>query len=160
MKNRYEINGDVTTVYDSKGRTFLIDTDMIEYVGRMKWFVQPDKQRVMSTESHITLHRYLLGSKCESIDHINRNRLDNRMSNLRACTTMQNNMNRGRFKSNTSGYKGVTFDKSKGKYKASIGLGYKRIHIGYYCTAEEAGEAYKRRANELYGEYSPYSIRN
>ena len=155
MKNKYEVNGDITTVYDSKGRSFLIDTDMIEYVGRLKWFVDTSKNRVVATSKHTVLHRYLIGEDCESIDHINRNRLDNRLCNLRSCSVLQNNMNRGVSKNNKCGYKGVCFDKSKGRYKASIGINNKKIHIGYYSTAERAYEAYKVKAVELFGDYAP-----
>lgn len=158
MKNNYEVCGEVTKVFDSKGKEFLIDTSMIEYVGQLKWFVDKNKNRVVSTTSHISLHRYLLGNEHESIDHINRNRLDNRLCNLRACTVLQNNMNRGTSKNNKSGYKGVAFDKSKGKYKASIGLNNKKIHIGYYDTAEQAFNAYKIKAIDLFGVYTPYQV--
>lgn len=153
MKNKYEINGEVTTVYDSKGRAFLIDTNMIDYVGLKRWSVEPGKNRVRS--SNIALHRYLLGEEHESIDHINRNRLDNRLCNLRPCTVLENNRNRGACKSNKTGFKGVCFEKSKGKYKATIGVNYKKIHIGYFETAEEASEAYKEKSAELFGDYSP-----
>ena len=155
MKNKYETHGNITTVYDSKGRAFIIDTDKVDYVGQFKWFVD-ERDRVRTTTSHLSLHRYLLGNEHESIDHINRNRLDNRLCNLRACSVLQNNMNRGVSKNNKSGFKGVVFNKSKGRYKATIGIDNKKIHIGYYDTAEEASEAYKRRAADLFGDYAPY----
>lgn len=156
MKNNYEICGEVTKVFDSKGNEFLIDTDMIEYVGRLKWFVDKSKNRVRSTTSHISLHRYLMGREYESIDHINRNRLDNRLCNLRGCTVLQNNMNRGTSKSNKTGFKGVVYVKSKNKYVATIGLNNKKIHIGYYDTPEQAFDAYKDKAVKLFGAYAPY----
>lgn len=157
MKNRFEVCGSVTKVFDLKNNEFLIDTDMIEYVGRLKWFVDKSKDRVVSTtEPRIMLHQYLMGKGHECIDHINRNRLDNRLCNLRICTVLQNNMNRGVSKNNRCGYKGVAFDRSKGKYKASIGLNNKKIHIGYYDSVEEASKAYNRAALHLFGDYAPY----
>lgn len=155
MKNKYETHGDVTAVFDAKGRTFLIDTKMIETVGQHKWFVDIDKNRVCMTTTHKSLHRYLLGDDCESIDHINRDRLDNRLSNLRACTVQENNFNRGVSKNNKLGIKGVCFDKYKGKYKATIGHNNKKYHIGYYDTVDEAKKAYDEQARKIFGDYSP-----
>lgn len=72
--------------------------------------------------------------------------LDNRESNLRIATPVQNSRNRGRSSNNTSGYKGVTWHKQHGKYHAKISVNYKRIHLGYFATAVEAAQAYNEAA--------------
>ena len=74
------------------------------------------------------------------IDHINRNKEDNRPSNLRLATQKQNSENLFRPKQNTSGFRGVRFEarlKSK-PWSACITNNYKQKHLGYYETMEEA----------------------
>lgn len=72
------------------------------------------------------------------IDHIDGNGLNNRMENLREATASQNMMNTRLRSDNTSGVKGVSFDKSKGKWHAYININRKRKNIGYFDTFEEA----------------------
>lgn len=73
----------------------------------------------------------------KEIDHINRDKLDNRAVNLRACTRSTNTLNVGLRSDNTSGVKGVSFKKESGKWLVH----YKGKHVGYYTTFEEAVEA-------------------
>jgi hypothetical protein len=75
------------------------------------------------------------------IDHINGNRLDSRMENMRLVTSRQNNQNR---KIHREGQLvGCCFDKSRGKYRAQINIGEKHVFLGYYKTEQETHEAYK-----------------
>lgn len=100
------------------------------------------------------LGRDLLGS--EYVDHIDGDPLNNRRSNLRVCTLAQNSHNAKRRKDNTSGYKGVYFDKSKKKWRAHIKLNNKRKMLGMFKTAEEAYERYCAAAKELFGEFANF----
>lgn len=91
------------------------------------------------------------------VDHINGNRYDNCLSNLRLATGSENGYNRRISKRNTSGYKGVHFFKPTGKWRAAINIGKrKRKHIGLYDTPEEAALAYRRAAAELFGEFARF----
>jgi len=75
-------------------------------------------------------------------DHINGNRSDNRLSNLRVVTPSENGHNRTKLnKNNTSGVIGVHFDKSRGKFAASISVDYKTIFLGRFKTYEDAVQA-------------------
>ena len=87
------------------------------------------------------------------IDHINGDKSDNRIENLRVVTTSQNGMNRGKPSDNTSGYKGVVWDKSRSKWKATIGFRGKVHNIGRYDTKEDAIKAYEDKCIELHGEF-------
>jgi hypothetical protein len=73
-----------------------------------------------------------------NIDHINRNRSDNRIVNLRLANQHQNMQNAGMFKHNTSGTKGVAWRKDKQKWNAQIMHNKKHLHIGYYNNFDDA----------------------
>ena len=77
----------------------------------------------------------------EEIDHINGDRTDNRLCNLRAVSRQENLRNLAKRSDNSSGHTGVSFSKRDGVYVAYIGIGNKTKVIGRYSTAEEAAEA-------------------
>ena len=105
--------------------------------------------------AHRLAYLYMAGKFPENlIDHINHIRDDNRWTNLRDATTSQNQANRVKQKNNTSGYKGVRWNKTTKKWCARIRYMNKDIHIGVYTTPQEASEAYKKKAIELFGEFS------
>jgi hypothetical protein len=84
------------------------------------------------------------------IDHINGDRLDNRLCNLREATCSQNHANkRPRHK-----LKGVTYIAKARRWQAQIGINGKVYRLGRYDTAEEANAAYMARAVEAYGEFA------
>lgn len=87
------------------------------------------------------------------IDHINGNGTDNRIENLRVCNMKENARNQRPQKSNTSGYRGVSFVRSRNKYKAYIFVNNKQIHIGYFQKAFDAAIAYDRHSRLLHGEF-------
>lgn len=100
----------------------------------------------------IRMHRFLMSApKGSDIDHINGNRLDNRISNLRICSRRQNIWNSGLKKNNSSGFKGVDFVKSRGLFRARIRTEFGRINLGYFKTAEEASQSYIAAANHHHG---------
>jgi len=84
-----------------------------------------------------------------TIDHINGNREDNRLCNLRDVSMMGNCQNQRRAKSTSkTGILGVI--KVGSRYKASITAGYKLKHIGTFATAQEAHAAYLRVKREIH----------
>lgn len=86
------------------------------------------------------------------VDHIHGVEAGDGIGNIQAITQSQNCMKRKMRSDNTTGYRGVSFDKNKKRYSAGIKLNGKRISIGYFDTAIEASEAYKAKAKELFGE--------
>jgi AP2 domain/HNH endonuclease len=89
------------------------------------------------------------------VDHKDGDGLNNqRNTNLRLATPTQNQANRGRQKRNKSGVKGVSWIKARGKWGAFICINYKRSNLGSFKTKEEAAEAYRKAAVELYGEFA------
>lgn len=87
------------------------------------------------------------------IDHINLDRKDNRIINLRASNPLTNSYNLPRRVDNTSGYKGVCFDKRKGKWMSRIHSDNKTHFIGYFNNKEDAALAYKEAAISKHGEF-------
>lgn len=86
------------------------------------------------------------------IDHIDGDRKNNVISNLRGCTLSQNQKNRKLSSNNSTGYTGVSYMKSKGKYKATIYHNSKPIYLGLFETPEKARDAYlieKDRINAM-----------
>lgn len=92
----------------------------------------------------------------KSLDHENRDSLDDRIENLRIATQHQQAGNCGKRSHNTTGYKGVSFDKNKNKYYAQMNVkdGNKRKHVflGLFDDPEEAHEVYVKKAKEYFGE--------
>ena len=76
------------------------------------------------------------------IDHIDRIRTNNLISNLRWISNSNNNRNRPKFKNSSSKYMGVYFHKANGKYVATIRINNKNKYIGLYEKEEEAGRAF------------------
>ena len=73
------------------------------------------------------------------IDHIDRNPLNNQSDNLRITTNQINNLNKGLYSTNTSGYTGVVWDKSRSKWMAQFSIGKnKNINLGRYDKIEDA----------------------
>ena len=75
------------------------------------------------------------------IDHINHDRADNRIANLRLATRLDNTRNNSRHRHNTSGVNGVHFNKKSGKWVAYISVRKKKRHLGRFCTLDEAAAA-------------------
>lgn len=86
---------------------------------------------------------------CGEIDHINGNRSDNRISNLRVVTALENLRNTQIPKNNTSGILGVAWDDVRQKWRATIANEGKRITIGRYDTVEHAFIARKAAEKAL-----------
>lgn len=100
------------------------------------------------------MHRLILfATENECVDHINRDRKDNRLTNLRLCNRSFNSYNVSIAKNNTTGFKGVHFHKKNKKYVAYIGK-KPREYLGSFETSIEAAYAYNLAAKERFGEYA------
>lgn len=91
---------------------------------------------------------------CDHIDHVDGDVTNNRISNLRAATPSENGGNSTRSKNNKSGFKGVSWVKSQGKWSAYIKHNRKRIHLGRFYHLEDAARAYDRAALQHFGEFA------
>jgi hypothetical protein len=98
---------------------------------------------------------YVTGEWTERIDHEDRDKSNNRFTNLRKATGSQNGANAGKRKNNRTGFPGVTVCANKtNPYRARLGVNWSREYIGDFPTAEAAYEAYKARKLEVFGEFA------
>jgi hypothetical protein len=86
----------------------------------------------------------------EQMDHINHDRADNRLVNLRCVSNAENRRNAALKRGNTSGFTGVCWQKKRGKWEARVGVMGKTLRLGYFNTKEEAIAA-RQAANIKYG---------
>lgn len=144
--NKYMINGDVTILfvkYKDLNFEVLIDTDDLDKVLKNgKWFASPTHGRCKKIYYYVYnnktmgLHRLITNCpKHLQVDHINRNPLDNRKSNLKICTPRENNQNKPTGK---SGIKNIRITKS-GKYQARFNFKNKETSkvFNSLCEAKE-----------------------
>lgn len=87
------------------------------------------------------------------LDHINGDKIDNRLDNLREATTVENSYNIKAHKDSSTGIKGIYFNKANNNYRAQIRYNGKTISLGSFKTPEEASLAYNSKAKELHGEF-------
>jgi hypothetical protein len=126
-------------------------------VNEFKWHLRTNDGYIFNNQVGM-MHRFLLTPpKGLQVDHVNGDRTDNRRSNLRICTGSQNKFNSNKHRDNTSGHKGVTWDKAREKWQAQIMIRGKQIYLGRFDSKIKAGERYARMATKLQKEfkYSP-----
>lgn len=147
----------------TRGKFALIDSADAEEVGRYNWmalkgshgwyavrFVERRGRR-----SCIYMHRQLMRAMPGiEVDHRDLDSLDNRRSNMRLATRGQNGSNRSVQRNNTSGFKGVCWDKAKQKWSSHIKVDGRQRFLGYFATPEEAHAAYAAAATKSFGEFA------
>ena len=144
----------------------LFDKNGLELYDRYTWYVVYSHnlfylERYAGTgrndKKNIRFHREFMGLESGDervVDHWNGNSLDNQFSNLKIKTNQQNIINRTRLnKNNTSGFRGVSWNKMTKKWHAYIMIDRKRETIGYYTEKIDADANFRKRAKELFGEY-------
>lgn len=132
----------------TKGAISIIDDEDFEYLSQFNWQLSSGGYAKTGTKGYF-MHRVLMKApKNKEVDHINRDKLDNRRSNLRFATRSENNRNTDIRKDNTSGYKGVNYFKPRNCWVARIQIKGKRFFLGSFDTREKAIMAYARAQTE------------
>lgn len=148
------------TINLTQGQKALVDDEDYERINQYKWKAKWDKQtrsyyahstiRVNGKQKMISMHRTILNPpKDKFIDHMDHQTLNNCKSNLRICTNAENQQNRGKPRNNTSGVKGVYWDKDRNQWRAEITHQGKNLKLGRYNTIEEASLARENKEREF-----------
>jgi hypothetical protein len=162
-KNRIIVHEDylevITYTHQSKENgTFLVDLDMLEFIKTHKCR-KASAGYILFGNSNALLHRFITkAKKGEKVDHINRNRSDNRKSNLRICTDLENSRNRDKDKKDrSSSYKGTFYVKKNEGWGCGVWVLGKWIGFGAYSTELEAAYIYNINVGKYFGEFSVYN---
>lgn len=148
----------------TRGYVALVDDADFEWLSQWKWTYTKARngpgyavrfQRFgAGVRAHIKMHRAIVNPPDGfQVDHINRNSLDNRRSNLRIATTTQNNWNHYH-KLAASGYRGVHWSPEEQKWYARIQVNGHRMRLGYFRERVAAAHAYDQAAREHFGEFA------
>lgn len=168
LKNRRENGYDLTNEnygvgYTQSGKEFYFDKEDYNLISQYCWDIDNSNgypktiDRVNKT-GKLYLHRLVMGcikGDNKIVDHINRNRVDCRKSNLRIVNSTQSAINKGIRRDNTSGVRGVAFNNQCNKWEAYITINKKRKHIGLFDSFESAMIARKEAEKNYFGEYAP-----
>ncbi len=157
-RNEFVIQGDICKIklYDKNNDEVaeaIIDVDDIEQCKGMKWRLSDGYCK----SGTIYLHRHILGTPAKKGlegDHINRNRLDNKRKNLRWAANHQNKINSGLSVRNKSGFKGVSWNKAKQKWRVSACFKNKEKEYGHFDDIAEAAKKYNEVVARLHGDFA------
>ncbi len=154
----------------TQNKQALIDDKDYAKVKGFYWYASREKNKLWYAKGYIRgskpyaavrMHRLLLGltsADRRQVDHRNSNGLDNRRKNLRIVSNAQNSMNRRKQAGCLSDYKGVSYDKRKGRWRTMIMKDQRAFNLGFFKSETEAALAYNRKAKELFGKYARLNV--
>lgn len=129
-----------------------IDAIDIAKISGYSWYCDPTGYA--RDRNGVLMHRIVMDCpEDKEIDHKDHNKLNNVKSNLRVCNRAQNQWNKLLTNKNTSGFKGASYSRDKGKYSSCISCNKKQYHLGYFENPEEAHVQYVNKGKELFGEF-------
>lgn len=141
------------TIRLSTGEDVLVDDADFLWLNRWRWKIGNHGYAMRSVtlpgrkNSAVLMHRLIMDPPSDlQVDHINRNKLDNRRANLRVVPQSINNHNQDLWSRNTSGVRGVVWDKSRSKWMARFTLHGKTQHLGRFDNIRDAAAAYEDAA--------------
>ena len=157
-ENLYRVDGGCVYVQLSNAEKEMI-VDIYEWEKWAKfccWHLNANGYAAAHINGKNELFHWVIFPKKESgmvVDHINGNRLDNRIDNLRIVNRQQNRTNSGIRSNNTSGRTGVSWDNAKRKWVAQIQIGGKYKYLGRYADMNEAIKARTEAEEKYFGDY-------
>ena len=157
------IEGNLAYITLTRGYEAVIDAADVPLVVKHNWYTENNRGGLIyarrcdnsgGRKGTMNLHRQIMQpAKGLMVDHINGDGLDNRRANLRVVNSSQNRMNQKKSLQNTSGYKGVYWNKRDCRWYARIKVNQKPIHLGIFQCPKDAYAAYCKASAELHGEY-------
>lgn len=145
----YIVNDTVIVKFSNSDKYFLCDLEDLNYIKNHSWYEDKHGYAMSNiNRKKIFFHRLILNAqKGEEVDHIfqiSKGVCDNRKNNLRICSHQKNMENVSLYKNNTSGYAGVIYDKSCGKWRANISVKGKCKYLGKFDDINDAIKARKK----------------
>jgi hypothetical protein len=146
----------------SRGAFAIVDDDDFEELSQYRWhlattgYPRRDGGKVDGKKRIVSMHRQVLGLEHgdpRQGDHLDRNRLNCRRENLRICTPSENQCNKSFYSNNSSGFKGVSFNRIRENWQVHISAKGRRIGRGGFATAEDASEFYGLLVDMLHGSF-------
>lgn len=140
-----------------------VDDEDLERLSKFRWnmggwgYVVASGHRI-AKGLIVRLHREVLGLERgdgKVVDHINRDRLDNRKANLRLANNSQNAHNAISWAHNTSGHRGVCWDKSSNSWKVQVKINGKNLHVSRHKSLEDAVEAARQARAAIHPSFQP-----
>ena len=158
--NKYKLNGEfgigIASNCDEEFYFDLEDYNKIKEYCWYKDFSTGYMKTKTSDNRWIYLHRFITDNQFKTVDHINRNKLDNRKENLRNATKKQNILNRdGVISTNTSGITGVYFNSKRNKWQSQICVDNKITYLGIFTHKEDAIKCRLQAEFEYFKEFAP-----
>lgn len=137
----------------TQGKYALVDEEDYDRVMQYRWCYT--KTGYAHHNKLGRMHRFIMNTPDDmDTDHIDRDKLNNRKSNLRICNRSENSCNSIGVANSTSKYKGVCWVSSKNKWMAQITHKGKRKFKGYYQRERDAAKAYDEAAIKYHGEFA------
>lgn len=156
--NYYDLSGEYGIGYTSKGENFYFDLEDYNKIKDYCWYIDEYGYVVNHTEKDLILmHRLIMGLEKgdkREVDHIYHKTNDNRKTQLRIVCSSENKMNTKIPSNNSSGCKGVCYNKQYKKWEAEIRAYNRRIKLGYFDNKNEAIKVRKQAEEEYFGEYN------
>jgi hypothetical protein len=143
----------------TQGKNAIVDATDYEWIKQWNWCsIKIGNNTYASAfdgKKNVYMHRKILNPKKGlQVDHINRNGLDNRRENLRQCSRAENSWNTEKPVTNTSGFKGVYWDKSRRKWLVLVKKRGKCFSGGRFTLKEQAIESYNELVRKHHGEFA------
>lgn len=146
----------------TRGQNAIVDTKDFEWLSQWNWCAKwyPKEKTFYAVRKDYKgkirkMHRILLGEpQGKEVDHRDHNTLNNQRGNLRPCTHGQNVCNSKNRRDNTSGFRGVWFDKRRNNWTAETRYRGKHIFVGSFLSPAEAAKARDELAKKLHGEFA------
>lgn len=151
----------------TQGKVALVDDADYDWLNQWKWYAAYNRgskfsaQRTIGSSANgnkgcVHMHRLIAGiiDRSMQVDHIDGNPLNNQRINLRVCTNNENQYNKPPRPNRSSKYKGVWFDKARGKWACAITHNKQRTPIGRFVSETAAALAYNEAAKRHHGEFA------
>lgn len=154
----------------SQGKVAQVDDNMFDYLSQWKWYASKDGDTFYALRHEqsnykrktFLMHRMILSASHRKwVDHKDRDGLNNQRGNLRFCNSALNQRNSKIRTDNTSGYRGVCWNKEQKRFSAYFYIKrsesdkrQRRVHLGYFTTAIEAARAFDKAVSERFGEFA------